>query len=112
MEHERSTVGALLKALPGCRGHATDLLRLLAPAPTLSLLLHARLTASSTPRVSARGQAPDVEPSFSLVEPGKVRLFLSLSSRPPLPTNPKFQDPVIESSIVGFGVWMTTQLKD
>jgi hypothetical protein len=58
-----------LSALLGCCGQVTDLLRLLAPAPALSLLLHARLTTSSTPRVPARGQAPDVKPSFSSVEP-------------------------------------------
>ncbi|XP_066386078.1 origin of replication complex subunit 5-like [Miscanthus floridulus] len=39
-EHERSTVDALLEALPGRRTQATDLLRLLAPAPALPLLLH------------------------------------------------------------------------
>ncbi|WVZ60627.1 hypothetical protein U9M48_010620 [Paspalum notatum var. saurae] len=39
-EHERSTIDALLEALPGRRAQATDLLRLLAPAPALPLLLH------------------------------------------------------------------------
>uniref|UniRef100_A0A804M4C7 Origin recognition complex subunit 5 C-terminal domain-containing protein n=1 Tax=Zea mays TaxID=4577 RepID=A0A804M4C7_MAIZE len=39
-EHERSTVDAILEALPGRRAQAMDLLRLLAPAPALLLLLH------------------------------------------------------------------------
>ena len=39
-EDERSTINALLEALPGRREQASDLLRLLAPAPALPLLLY------------------------------------------------------------------------
>jgi len=39
-EDERSTINALLEALPGRRAQASDLLRLLAPAPALPLLLY------------------------------------------------------------------------
>ncbi|XP_062209433.1 origin of replication complex subunit 5-like [Phragmites australis] len=37
---QKSSIDALLEALPGRRAQATDLLRLLAPAPALPLLLH------------------------------------------------------------------------
>jgi hypothetical protein len=67
-----------------------------APVPALSLLLHARLTTSSTPRVPARGQAPDVKPSFNSVEPSKVRLFLSLVV--PLVASPSPHQPQIPRS--------------
>ncbi|XP_025794177.1 origin of replication complex subunit 1 isoform X2 [Panicum hallii] len=39
-EDERSAINALLEALPGRRAQASDLLRLLAPAPALPLLLY------------------------------------------------------------------------
>ncbi|KAL6637899.1 hypothetical protein ACP70R_025471 [Stipagrostis hirtigluma subsp. patula] len=39
-EQQKRSIDALLEALPGRRAQATDLLRLLAPAPALPLLLH------------------------------------------------------------------------
>lgn len=39
-EDERSSINVLLEALPGRRAQASDLLRLLAPAPALPLLLY------------------------------------------------------------------------